>query len=139
MDTFFLIALVVLVAVGAALLLLSWGAYTGRTRRLWIPGMRPLVGGRYWFVLTPALLVGDVLVAIAMILVELNPETAGIFADRPGAPLPAGLVLAGAAILVLALVASYWLPERFKPAWIREIEAGHTRTDASWDRGPRRG
>lgn len=139
MDTVFLIALVVLVAVGAALLLLSWGAYTGRTRRLWIPGVRPIVGGRYWFVLTPALLVGDVLVAVAMILVELNPETAGIFADRPSAPLPAGLVLAGAAILVLALAASYWLPERLKPAWIREIEAGHRGTATSRDRDRRRG
>jgi len=123
MEAPFLIALVALVAAVAVLLLLTWGAYTGRTRLLWIRGVRPLIGGRYWFVLSPTVLVGSVLGGIAGVLVEANPETSGLFSHSPSDPLPASIILWTAACLILALVVSYWLPDRLKPQWIREVES----------------
>ena len=139
MDSFAVIALIVLVVLAAVLLLLTWGAYTGRTKLLWIRGVRPLVGGPYWFVVSPAILVGAVLVAAAMILVELNPETAGTFAQNPSDPLPASLILALCGFGLLALAASYWLPERLKPEWIREEEARSKEAKATRRQARRRG
>jgi hypothetical protein len=139
MDSFFLIALIVLVVLGAVLILMTWGAYAGKTKLLWYHGAGGMAGGPYWFGLSPALLVGDILVVIAMVLVELNPETAGVFASNPSDPLPASLILSGIAIFIIAIAASYWLPERWKPHWIREIEAQEKEARAARKQARRRG
>jgi hypothetical protein len=139
MDTFSVITLVVIVALGAVLLLLTWGAYAGKTTLLWFRGVRPMIGGRYWFVLSPAILVGDVLIVMAMVLLEVHPETAGMFADSPGDPLPMSLILGLCVVMILALAASYWLPERLKPGWIREVEAQEAEAEATRNQARRRG
>jgi hypothetical protein len=139
MDSFAVITLIVLVVLGAFFLLLTWGAYAGKTKLLWHYGAGGMVGGPYWFVLTPALFVGDILVVIAMVLVELNPETAGLFANNPSDPLPASLVIAAIAIFIIAIAASYWLPERWKPHWIREEEAREKEARAARKQARRRG
>ncbi|MFC7401801.1 hypothetical protein [Citricoccus sp. GCM10030269] len=130
MEPYFVIALALLALTATVLGVLSWAAYAGRTTVLWIRGVRPLIGGRYWFVLSPAILIGSLLCAAAMVLVEVNPETAGTFRDSPGNPLPASIVAAACVFLIVSLVASYWLPEGLKPGWIREREEQECRAEA---------
>lgn len=114
--------LVLLPLVAAVLATLTWAAYSGWTRILWIRGVRIVVGGRYWFVLSPALLIGCVAVALTMILLRENPETAHLVQD-PGHPVSATLVILLWVFLLLALAASFWLPEPWKPGWIRDLES----------------
>jgi hypothetical protein len=139
MDSFFLITLIVLAILAAVLLLLTWGAYAGKTKLLWRHGGGVAAGGPYWFVLSPALMVGMLLAGAAMILVEINPETSGTFATSPTDPLPATIILSMGAFFIIAIAASYWLPERWKPHWIREIEAREKEARAARKQARRRG
>jgi hypothetical protein len=127
MEPIVVFFLILLPVVALALFLLSWGAYTGRTRLLWSHGGAVMAGGKYWFVLSPALLGGFVLVAMVMLLLRVNPETEDLF-DSSGSPIRTGLTMGLFAFFILALVASYWLPERLKPAWLREAEGQEAET-----------
>jgi hypothetical protein len=130
--------LVLLPVVALALLLLTWAAYAGRTKLLWSHGGGVAAGGRYWFVLSPALMVGDVLIAMALLLLRANPETENIL-DASVSPIRTSLTVGLVAFLILAIAASYWLPERLKPLWIREEEAQEKDARAARRQARRRG
>jgi hypothetical protein len=139
MDSFAVITLIVLVVLAAVLLLMTWGAYAGKTKLLWHHGAGVNAGGPYWFVLSPALMVGMLLAVGAVVLLEINPETKGTFAANPADPLSLTITLSMWAFLILALVASYWLPERLKPLWLREEEAREKEARAARKQARRRG
>ncbi|NUL44400.1 hypothetical protein F7P69_04225 [Cellulosimicrobium funkei] len=126
MEPIVVFFLVLLPLVAAVLLLITWGAYTGRTRILWLHSVRIMVGGKYWFILSPAILVLTIAAAMVMLLLRVNPNTEH-FIDA-GNPVHTILLIALWAGLILALVASYWLPERLKPGWVRQLEADERAT-----------
>ncbi|QCU78941.1 hypothetical protein E7744_12990 [Citricoccus sp. SGAir0253] len=132
MEPIFVFFLVLLPVVALVMLLLTWGAYAGKTTLLWSHGGGVMAGGKYWFVLSPALMAADVLVVLVMVILRVNPETEDRFDSW-------GLVGALVAFLLLALVASYWLPERLKPEWIREAEAAEAESAATRRQARRRG
>jgi hypothetical protein len=137
MEPIVVFFLVLLPVVALALLLLTWAAYAGRTKLLWSNGGGVMAGGRYWFVLSPALMVGDVLIALTLLLLRVNPETEHIL-DASVSPIRTSLTVGLVAFLILAIAASYWLPERLKPLWIRQDEAQENEARAARKQARRR-
>lgn len=127
MEPIFVFFLILLPLVAAGMLALTWGAYTGRTRVLWIRAVRIMIGGKYWFVLSPSILLLPLAAIVAMILLRVNPSTESLITN-PGNPVHTMLLIVLWAGLILAFVASYWLPERLKPGWVRQLEAAERTT-----------
>ncbi|NUL44403.1 hypothetical protein F7P69_04240 [Cellulosimicrobium funkei] len=126
MEPIFVFFLILLPLVAAVLLLITWGAYAGRTSLLWFYGAGAMAGGKYWFILSPAILVLTIAAMVVMILLRVNPSTEH-FID-PGNWIHTILLIVLGGGLILALVASYWLPERLKPGWVRQLEADERAT-----------
>lgn len=133
MEPIFVFFLILIPLVAAGMVALTWGAYTGRSRILWIRAVRIMIGGKYWFVLSPSILVLTLAAIMTMILLRVRPSTENLITN-PGNPVHTTLLIVLWAGLLLAFVASYWLPKRLKPGWLRHLEADERTTQQDRDR-----